>query len=329
MNELTNKQNNIVIQKFENTFQYTNTLTASTKKSYICTIKEFFFVDDLSEISLEQIQSVTVDIANMWAKGLVESKKCKPLTVNQKLGAMQNFYSYLCRHDIKICEYNPFSTKEGCIRFKNAQKNYSDKRTLVASEVKSVFDAVDFPTSKHSPKWLVAQRDLIILQLLATTGMRRSELTTITIGDLLKVGTKNVCEIVGKGNKKRLIVVPEKVHNNILLYIKIRGLDLTDKEKPLLTSHSSNAEPNSFLNAMTIYRVVKKYAEKAGLDVEDISPHNFRHTFCTQSIELGADLNTVSDLMGHQSVSTTKRYEHTLRAIKGSTSEALSNIYEL
>lgn len=329
MNELTNKQNNIETQNFSNTLQYTNSLTPKTKASYVSTIKEFFCVSDLSQITIQQLQSVTPDIANMWAKQLIESKQCKPSSVNQKLGALQNFYSYLCRHSVRICAYNPFSTNEGCIRFKNATKNYSDKRALSKTEIKNIFDAVEFPTSKYSPKWLVAQRDLIILQLLATTGMRRGELLSITIGDLLKVEDKHVCEIVGKGNKKRLIVVPEKVHENILLYIKARGLSLTDKEKPLLTSHSSNAEPDSFLNSVTIYRVVKKYADKAGLAVDDISPHNFRHTFCTQSIELGADLNTVCDLMGHQSVSTTKRYEHTLRVIKGSTSESLSNLYEL
>ncbi len=329
MNDLTTSNNNMEIAKFNNEFQYTNTLTDKTKNSYVGTIKEFFCVEELNEISMMQIKNVTPDIANAWATNLVESGKCKPVTVNRKLSALQNFYSYLCRHTVNICEYNPFSTNEGCIRFKNATKNYSDKRALSPQEVKDIFNTIILPPNKHCEKWLLGQRDLIILQLLATTGMRRGEIVKIKLGDIMKINEQHVCEITGKGNKKRLVVIAEPIYNNILEYIKVRGLSLTDKEKPLITNHSSNAEPDSFLNEVTIYRVVKKYADKAGIDVSEIAPHNFRHTFCTQSIEMGADLNTVSDLMGHTSVNTTKRYEHTLRAIKDSTSNTLSKLYEL
>lgn len=332
MNELLTNNSKIEIHKFNNSVEYTNTLTKKTMQSYVGTIKEFFVVNELPEITIEQIKNVTPDIATAWANNLVDSGKCSPATANRKLSALQNFYSYLTRHSVAICEYNPFSTSEGCIRFKNAIKNYSDKRALSTDEVKNIFDSVDFPSdkiSKYSRKWLLAQRDLIILQLLATTGMRRGEIVKIKLGNIMTVGEQHVCEITGKGEKRRLMVIAQPIYNNIVDYVTYRKLKMTDKEKPLITNHTSNGEENTFLNEVTVYRVVKKYASKAGIDVSEIAPHNFRHTFCTQSIELGANLNTVSDLMGHTSVSTTKRYEHTLRTIKESTSNELSNLYGL
>ena len=99
---------------------YTNTLSPLTKTNYVSTIKDFFGVDDLSKITIDDIQMVNVDVVNLWARTRLLNGNSKS-TINRKLSAMSNFYDFLCRRGIQIMTYNPFSTKQGAIRFKNTK----------------------------------------------------------------------------------------------------------------------------------------------------------------------------------------------------------------
>lgn len=307
---------------------YTNTLTEETKRSYMSTIKEFFGISSLNELSIEMIQAVDPYKANEWAEKMTD-KGNSPATVNKKLSALQNFYSFLCRRTIGLMTYNPFSTSEGCIRFKNAIKNYSDKRALAPEEVVALIKSIKFPKDKTSSKYKLSLRDLIVIELLVTTGMRRAELTNINIGDIKILYGRNVVEITGKGDKTRPMIISKSIKKDIDNYIISRGLTYRDSEMPLITNHTSNGEENAFVTEMTIYRIVKKYADKSGIGVDDIAPHNLRHTFCTQSISMGVDIHSVQDLMGHTNVETTRRYEHLVRTITDSPSDALSSLYEI
>lgn len=306
---------------------YTNTLTEETKRSYIRTIKEFFKVRELREITFEQLQSVDPAIANSWALYLVNEKGNSEATVNNKLSAMHNFYEYLKRQSVGVVKYNPFDTSEGCIRFKGAIKDYSDKRTMVPDEICKLFSAVEFPDNKYDIRYQVALRDLITLELLATTGMRRGEIIRIKIGNISRNYGMWTCEIRGKGNKRRMIVISDAIKAHIDEYLELRGLTYRDIDYPLLTNHSSNYEPNQFINAQTVYRTVKKYAEKSGIGADDISPHNFRHTYCTQSSDMGIDRETLAELVGHASTRTTRRYDHSLRVLRDNPANSLSSIY--
>lgn len=308
-------------------YDYTNTLTPETKRSYIRAIREFFHVKELSQITFDQIKEVTPSMANAWAHELVEVKRNSEATANAKLSAMGNFYDYLKRQSVGVVRYNPFDTSEGCIRFKGAIKDYSDKRTMIPAEINRLFDSVDFPPTKNTTKYLIALRDLIALQLLATTGMRRGEIIKIRLGDISRNYGMWTCSIRGKGNKYRMIVISDGIKENIDEYVKARGLTYRDADAPLLTNHSSNYEENLFLSTQAIYRIVKKYADKAGIGADDISPHNLRHTYCTQTISMGVDRETVADLVGHSNTRTTRRYDHSLRMLRDNPAEELSDIY--
>lgn len=326
-NEIMTMEENYVANTGTIDVDYTNTLSSYTKINYIRSIKEFFGVEDLCDITFSQIQNVTPQMANAWALKQVEEKGLSEATVNGKLSGLHNFYTYLTRKSVGVASYNPFDTSEGCIRFKNAQKSFSDKRAMVPNEVSKVLDAVQFPTSKYSTKYLIALRDLIILELLATTGMRRGEIVKIRIGDVVRNHGMWTCVIRGKGHKYRIIVIADGIKEHINEYISLRGLTVKDSEEPLLTNHSSNGDENSFLNEQTIYRVVKKYADKAGIGADDISPHNFRHTYCTETLDMGVDKATVAELMGHANIATTNRYDHSLRMLRDNPANELSMRY--
>lgn len=315
MNELIiNQKQELTTTSIE--AMYTNTLGESTKKTYIQAIKEFFGVDDLSQVTIEQMQNVTPDNVNIYANGLLLQGKSTG-TINKKLSALQSFYKFLCRRSIGICTYNPFDTAEGAIRFKNAARNYSDKRALTHEEINKMLKAA------RENKTIIGLRDLIVLELLATTGMRRAEICSIKIGDIQTSMGKKVIEIVGKGNKSRMIVLTNSIVSLINKYLKERELTFNDVDMPLIASHGNRGDSDKCVNTNTIYRIIKRYAKEAGIDESTISPHNLRHTFCTECIDMGYDITDVKDLMGHSSVNTTERYRHNYNVIKNNPAERL------
>ena len=307
---------------------YTNTLSPITKINYVSTIKGFFGVNDLSEISISDMQSITPDVANIWANRQLMSGIAKS-TINRKLSALYNFYEYLCRRNVGIMTYNPFSTSQGCVRFKNTTKDYSDKRALSPHEMQKLLKAVQVNKDGGINK-LVAYRDLVILQILLTAGLRRAELCSIKIGDITMNQGQYTISVTGKGNKVRLMVLAEPVKHTIDVYLKLRGVTYQDKELPLVASHSSNSDPTKHIDTTTVYRVVKKYADKAGLDAETIAPHNLRHTYATVSYaELGVSADALRELMGHTSSTTTQRYIKSTRMIKESPASELAKLCDM
>ena len=307
---------------------YTNTLTPLTKMNYISSIKSFFNVDDLSEITIRDIQSVTPDVVNAWANYQLSLGQSKS-TINRKLSAMKSFYKFLCRRTVRIMDYNPFSTEEGAIRFKNAIKEYSDKRALSPKEISKLLRSVDVKNAKGIDK-IIAIRDLIVLEILVTAGLRRAEVCGIKLGDIRHTNGIYAIEVLGKGGKSRFMVLAPSVKRNIDIYLKMRGVTLADKDLPLIISHSSNADQTQHVNTSTVYRVVKKYAKIAELDESTIAPHNLRHSFATTAYsELGVNKDDLQELMGHSSSSTTSRYIHASNIITNSPASALADMYNI
>ena len=317
--------NNILVQ--ENTQletvnveeMFTNTLGKETKRAYVQAIKEFFG-KDLCNITIEDMQAVTPEMANKYAMNLLNNG-LKRTSINRKLSALHSFYKFLCRRSVGIMTYNPFDSDEGCIRFKNAQKNYIAKRALVADEVKTMFDLAKMDNS------IIGVRDLLVLELLATTGMRRAEICEIKIGDIQFTQGVYAINIVGKGNKERVIVASNEVMGIINKYMNMRGITMKDKDEYLLVSHANRKSGSGKVSTNMIYRIVKHYAELADIDPDTISPHTLRHTFATQCIGMGTPIQDVQQLMGHASINTTELYNHSFNIINNNPAEKLTSMY--
>ena len=317
--------NNILVQ--ENTQletvnveeMFTNTLGKETKRAYVQAIKEFFG-KDLCNITIEDMQAVTPEMANKYAMNLLNNG-LKRTSINRKLSALHSFYKFLCRRSVGIMTYNPFDSDEGCIRFKNAQKNYIAKRALVSDEVKTMFDLAKMDNS------IIGVRDLLVLELLATTGMRRAEICEIKIGDIQLTQGVYAINIVGKGNKERIIVASNEVMGIINKYMNMRGVTMKDKDEYLLVSHANRKSGSGKVSTNMIYRIVKHYAELADIDPDTISPHTLRHTFATQCIGMGTPIQDVQQLMGHASINTTELYNHSFNIINNNPAEKLTSMY--
>lgn len=298
---------------------FTNTLGKETKRAYVQAIKEFFG-KDLCNITIEDMQAVTPEMANKYAMNLLNNG-LKRTSINRKLSALHSFYKFLCRRSVGIMTYNPFDSDEGCIRFKNAQKNYIAKRALVTDEVKTMFDLAKMDNS------IIGVRDLLVLELLATTGMRRAEVCEIKIGDIQLTQGVYAINIVGKGNKERIIVASNEVMGIINKYINMRGITMKDKDEYLLVSHANRKSGSGKVSTNMIYRIVKHYAELADIDPDTISPHTLRHTFATQCIGMGTPIQDVQQLMGHASINTTELYNHSFNIINNNPAEKLTSMY--
>ena len=319
--------------------KYTHELSKSTKVSYSADIRQFFGVNKLSKITVGMIQSVTPEIANNWAHDLYD-KGYKPQTINKKLTALHGLYKYCTRKSVGLMTYNPFDTQEGCIRFKNAISKYSSREPLEIYEVKRLLNACKF-NSHDIHKNMIDRRNRAIIQVLLITGMRREELTRLKVKDYYFRNKKHLLRIVGKRNKERFAVIPKNVYRDLKLYLSYRGIDILNKDKYgefyIFTSHTNRDEEkrrkdkkyNVGISNMTVNNVVANIAHKAGFPKGRVTPHILRHTFCTESLRTSASIVDVADLMGHDSIATTRRYDHINRTIEHSTSDELAKEFGL
>lgn len=147
-------------------------------------------------------------------------------------------------------------------------------------------------------------RDKAILELLYSTGMRASELADLEVSSInYDIG---YLRCLGKGNKERIIPLGQSAINAVMDYIQnLRHKLVGEKDtQQLMISRTGNP-----LNRIEIWRVVKKYAQKANLPAK-VTAHTLRHCFATHLLSGGADLRSVQEMLGHVDIATTQIYTH-------------------
>jgi site-specific recombinase XerD len=152
-------------------------------------------------------------------------------------------------------------------------------------------------------------RDIALLHLLYSTGLRVSEISHLNRKDV----NLERCEfrVVGKGRKARIVFLSEIAADHIKRYLD----DRQDNFLPLFISNSNRSGTPSLLGEerrlqpQAIERVVRMAARQAGL-VKKITPHTLRHTFATELLKNGADIRSVQEMLGHASITTTQIYTH-------------------
>ncbi len=144
-------------------------------------------------------------------------------------------------------------------------------------------------------------RDLAILELLYSSGLRVSELCNLSIYSI----DDQYVRVFGKGRKERIVPLGKKALeavDNYLLHVRCLH-DSKSQQLLFLTSKGKS------MNRIAVWKMVKKYAKYAGI-VKTISPHTFRHSFATHLLDNGADLRVIQEMLGHSNISSTDRYTH-------------------
>ncbi|HOF17888.1 MAG TPA: tyrosine recombinase XerC [Phycisphaerae bacterium] len=216
-------------------------------------------------------------------------------TIARKLATLRSFYKFLVR--VGQVEASPVSV----IRTPKQSKRLP--KCLDVEQVRALLEAPDSST-------LLGARDRAILETLYSAGLRISELVGLNAEDLDEFG--EALRIRGKGKKERLVPLGSVALRAIRDYINFRKKAFgAEKRGPLFVNKSG-----SRLSARSIRRKLDAYVLQAGI-AQHVSPHALRHSFATHMLNAGADLRSVQEMLGHESLSTTQIYTHlTTRRLK-------------
>lgn len=264
----------------------------NTINSYYEDILELYRVID------KDIINITRDKVNIYLTYLYDSNFNRN-TISRKLSGVRSFYNYLFNHD--IVDNNYF------LDIKNPKKERILPNYLKDKEIGKLFDIPD--TSNP-----LGQRNLLIIEMLYATGVRVSELVNIKIKDIDKYNDS--IRILGKGSKERIVYFGKKCEDILNKYLQDGRVELNKKNSEYLFLNKNGNR----LSDRMIRNILDDLILKAGVD-KHAYPHMIRHTFATDMLNNGADLMTVKELLGHESINTTSIYTHV-------TDEQIRKVYD-
>jgi integrase/recombinase XerD len=246
----------------------------------------------LCRIGIENLQDVSSEHVVSYLEELKKSN-ITPNTINRGFASIRGFYKFLIRE--KTLNENPAAN----IELAKVWMRLPD--TLSKEEVAQILSQPDL-------KSFPSLRDKAMLELLYATGLRVSELISLTVSNInWQVG---YLQTMGKGNKERIIPIGSIAYKWLTKYVDearphlLRGKTGTDI---LFTNRSGKR-----LSRQGFWKIVRQYACKAGLR-KKIHPHTLRHSFASHLLEGGADLRSVQVMLGHADISTTQIYTHIAR----------------
>lgn len=246
-----------------------------------------------------RILAVDTDRIRVFMTQLAEKNYCKS-TVARKLATLRSFFKFLLRRG--FVKENPVAV----IRTPKQEKRLP--KFLDLEQIEKLFANCDVST-------LLGARDRSILETLYSTGMRVSELVALNV-DEIDLGA-SVVRVRGKGRKERIVPIGPGAIKAILHYLDLRRSAVTGKSDGVALFINKHGQR---LSTRSVRRKLDKYLLEAGLDLS-VSPHTLRHSFATHMLRGGADLRSVQEMLGHQSLSTTQIYTHL-------TSDAVRDEYE-
>ena len=272
---------------FIDTIQSTKNLSENTIIAYNSDLLDF--------IGFVENKELNEDVVLQYVRHLSFDRKLKDSSISRKLIVLKTFFNFLFQqHKIEI---NLFSELK--FRFKSERKL---PKTLTVSDVSKLLNSVNKQVGRAErpfERWKSA-RDLALIDILISTGIRIAEASAISLDDLIM--SEHVILIHGKGRKQRLIYIScPQTWTNLMAWLKIR------KTKPTFTNKVFVNKYGNQLNIHGIEYIFNTAKKAAGINPKS-TPHYLRHTFATNLLANGADLRSVQELLGHSNISTTEIY---------------------
>lgn len=274
-------------QEFLTIVQTTKNLSANTLAAYQSDLKDFSIFLTQSEFDEK--------IVIKYVEHLSQIRRLKDSTVKRKLIVLKMYFAFLAKNnyiDRNYFEIHPF-------RFKQERRL---PKTLAPKEIRTMLDLaqsqnVDAGTS--FARWRTA-RNLALLDILVSTGIRIAEASNISLQDLIR--SERTILIHGKGGKQRLIYIScQQTWNNLKQWLRYRGMRVTNTDKVFV---------NRLGDQLGIHGIeyIFKTLKCATAINPQATPHYLRHTFATRLLSNGADLRSVQEILGHSSVAVTEIY---------------------
>ena len=204
----------------------------------------------------------------------------------RQLSGIRSFFNYLLLNDeIDASPAELISAPKPARRLPDV---------LTTEEIDRILAAIDTST----PKGI---RDVAMLELLYSCGLRVSELVSLRLGDLFF--GEGYIRVVGKGDKQRLVPISDVARERVMRYLDERRSARTGEEVVFLNNRGKG------LTRVMIFTILKEAARRAEIE-KRISPHTLRHSFATHLLEGGAGIRQVQELLGHENILTTEIYTH-------------------
>lgn len=279
-----------LLDEFSDSLWLEDGLSRNTLDSYRRDLNKFsIWLQQQGKASL--LDATHGDIQGFLAH-LVSGEKAKATSTSRAISSLKRLFRYLLRQ-------NKIST-DPTLQIATPKLPRSLPKSLTEQDVEMLLDAPDVQTP-------LGLRDRTMLEVLYATGLRVSELVTLSVAQVsLDMG---VVRVLGKGSKERLVPLGEEALDWIRRY-------LAQGRPVLLNGKLSDAlfvtQRGEGMTRQMFWYLIKKHAKHGGMH-KPLSPHTLRHAFATHLLNHGADLRVVQLLLGHSDISTTQIYTHVAR----------------
>ena len=287
-----------MINQFLNYLRHERNASPQTVLTYEEGLREFESYLSFRDEGLS-LGKVDTDLIRDWMESLMD-KGNNASTINKKLSALRSFYRYALKR--KLVDADPAHCITG------PKKSKPLPQFLREREMDNLLDVIEWGDNYKDV------RARTILLLFYEAGLRRAELTGLNDADV-DFEAKQL-KVTGKRNKQRVIPFGEELSQVLSHYITIRDEQVARKEAGALFL----SDKGERMKGDQVYTIVHKYLT-AVTSLKKRSPHVLRHTFATAMLNNGAGLESIKNLLGHESVSTTEIYAHT-------TFEQLKRVYK-
>ncbi|MEE1004658.1 MAG: site-specific tyrosine recombinase [Bacteroidaceae bacterium] len=286
--ELSNTQivGNAILRRYVQYLRLERSYTPNTLDAYLKDLQKLlnYYSDegiDFRQVTLKQLDG--------FAKALQELG-VGPRSVARILSGVRSFYRFLTIE--KEVETDPTELLE------------SPKLGKHLPEVLSLpeIDAIEAAIDLSKPEGV---RDLAIIEVLFSCGLRISELCSLKLSELYL--EEGYIRVHGKGRKERLVPIGDSAIDRLRQWFVVRqGCKVKPGEEDFVFVSLRRGKR---LSRISLFVYIKEYAAKAGIR-KNISPHTFRHSFATQLLEGGANLRAIQAMLGHEDIGTTEIYMH-------------------
>ena len=254
-------------------------LSENTTKSYERDLKKLYLF--LEKLNITNYSDIKEEICSAWI-GDLYSQNNKPKSIQRHLSSAKGFFRFLKKNN--LISSSPFELVT------------APKSSNALPDVLSPEDVEQLLNFK--PSNTIEIRDMAIVELMYSSGLRVSETVNINISDFEE--NMSFLRVIGKGSKTRLVPMGRFAVNAINNWLNEREKISNNTDALFLNSKGSR------LSVRSIQLRLKKMAIKQGLP--PVHPHMLRHSFATHMLESSGDLRTIQELLGHSSLSTTQIY---------------------
>ena len=254
-------------------------LSENTTKSYQRDLKKLCLF--LESLKITDYTDVSMDICSAWIGDLF-SQNNNPRSIQRHLSSAKGFFRFLKKN--ALIASSPFELV-------TAPKSASNLPEVLTPE--DVEQLLNF-----KPSSLIEIRDLAIVEMMYSSGLRVSETVNINVSDFEE--GMSFLRVLGKGSKTRLVPIGRFAISAINNWLSERDKIVSNTDALFLNSKGTR------LTVRSVQLRLKKMALKQGLP--PIHPHMLRHSFATHMLESSGDLRTIQELLGHSSLSTTQIY---------------------